>query len=173
MTTTNHVARANIAILQQGIDLLTGATDELYVRTMPPAFPNGTGPHVRHCLDHVANFLDGLAEGRIDYDRRAREKEVETRRSVAIERMRDMIGRLAAIGDDDADRPVVVKMDEGGEETEPANWSRSTVKRELQFLLSHTIHHYALIAAELRSAGFEPGPDFGVAPSTLRYQKTL
>jgi hypothetical protein len=45
----------------------------------------------------------------------------------------------------------------------------STVARELQFLLSHTVHHYALIALILRLQGFEPGEEFGVAPSTLAH----
>ena len=48
-------------------------------------------------------------------------------------------------------------------------WCGSTVYRELQFLVSHTIHHYAIIGTILRSRGFEPGMDFGVAPSTLRH----
>jgi hypothetical protein len=43
------------------------------------------------------------------------------------------------------------------------------VGRELQYLLSHTIHHYAIIGSILRAQGVEPGPDFGVAPSTLRH----
>ena len=50
-------------------------------------------------------------------------------------------------------------------------WSQSSVKRELQFLLSHTIHHYSLVAVALRTQGFEPGAAFGVAPSTLRHRR--
>lgn len=49
-----------------------------------------------------------------------------------------------------------------------SDWSISSLKRELQFLLSHTIHHYSLIALALRLQGFEPGAAFGVAPSTLK-----
>jgi hypothetical protein len=48
-------------------------------------------------------------------------------------------------------------------------WSYSSIGRELQFLLSHTIHHYALIALALRLQGYEPSAEFGVAPSTLQY----
>jgi hypothetical protein len=49
--------------------------------------------------------------------------------------------------------------------------SASTALRELQFLVSHTVHHYAVIALILRARGLEPGPDFGVAPSTLKYEQ--
>jgi uncharacterized damage-inducible protein DinB len=53
---------------------------------------------------------------------------------------------------------------------EPDTWTRSTVARELQFLLSHTVHHYALVAIRLRLAGREPAAGFGVSPSTLRFR---
>jgi hypothetical protein len=46
----------------------------------------------------------------------------------------------------------------------------SSVGRELQALSSHTIHHFALIAIALRVHGLEVDPDFGMSPSTLRYQ---
>ncbi|MBP6670575.1 MAG: hypothetical protein KA180_14065, partial [Gemmatimonadales bacterium] len=54
-----------------------------------------------------------------------------------------------------------------GSGSEP-DWSDSSVKRELQFLVSHTVHHYALIKELLRREGFDPGAEFGVAPSTLQ-----
>jgi uncharacterized damage-inducible protein DinB len=47
------------------------------------------------------------------------------------------------------------------------------VGRELQFLASHTLHHYALIAALLRLQGVEPGEEFGVAPGTLEHRRRL
>ena len=43
------------------------------------------------------------------------------------------------------------------------------ISRELQVLSSHTVHHFALIAVTLRMHGVEMDPDFGMAPSTLRY----
>ena len=44
----------------------------------------------------------------------------------------------------------------------------STLSRELQFLVSHTVHHDALIAAAARALGVATEPDFGIAPSTLK-----
>jgi hypothetical protein len=43
------------------------------------------------------------------------------------------------------------------------------VTRELQFLASHTVHHYALIAHLARDRGVGVAPEFGVAPATLDY----
>ena len=54
-----------------------------------------------------------------------------------------------------------------------ARWTGSTVGRELRFLMSHTLHRYALIAAILRLGG-EPVPaGFGVALSTLRHRNEV
>ena len=60
--------------------------------------------------------------------------------------------------------------DPGGCDAEQ-RWIVSTISRELQYLASHTVHHYALIALHLRDAGFTTDPDFGVAPSTLKHRE--
>lgn len=57
-----------------------------------------------------------------------------------------------------------------GEESQ-RGWVLSTLERELQFLASHTVHHYALIALTLRAQGVTVGTDFGMAPSTLRHSE--
>lgn len=48
--------------------------------------------------------------------------------------------------------------------------SVSSLGRELQLLISHTVHHYAMMALVLRGQGIDPGPEFGVALSTFRYR---
>ena len=58
-------------------------------------------------------------------------------------------------------------------EIEPELVMNSTLARETEFVHSHTVHHYALIAAKLKSVGIEVPDEFGVAPSTLRYWATL
>ena len=68
-------------------------------------------------------------------------------------------------------RELAVKTDTGSEIDAAQAWTRSTGRRELQFLLSHTIHHYALIAVICNHLGVPLDPAFGVAPSTLRFQQ--
>ena len=46
----------------------------------------------------------------------------------------------------------------------------SSIGRELGFLLSHTIHHCALIAVMMRLRGLATPPGFGVAPATMRHR---
>ena len=64
----------------------------------------------------------------------------------------------------------------GGKRDAPAGqefdtYLTSSLARELQTLASHTIHHYALIAMAVRAFGVEVDANFGMAPSTLRYQE--
>ncbi len=170
MATCANFAGDNIQFLQQAVDLVNRISDGAYAKTGHALFNSGVGGHLRHCLDHYTNFLDGLPAGRVDYDARARDPEVERSRARALAVLRRLMDGLRALQPSDGDRRIQVKMD-CGEDTNPQEWwTESTVRRELQFLISHTVHHYALIALILRIQGVEAGSQFGVAPSTIRYQ---
>ncbi len=169
MNNTEPLSAHNIVYLKQGIELLRALDDDAYTAAQPPYHESSIGDHLRHCLEHYSSFLGGLEAGTIDYDARARDVRIATSRLVATQTIRDLIERLQAVPRDD--KPLLVKMDSDKEAESAAPWSPSSVKRELQYLLAHTIHHYALIAVLLRLHGHEPDSDFGVAPSTLNYRK--
>jgi uncharacterized damage-inducible protein DinB len=50
-------------------------------------------------------------------------------------------------------------------------FAASTPDRELQFLASHTVHHFALVALLLRLAGVSVPDGFGVATATARHRE--
>lgn len=156
-----------IAYLQQGLDAIYELDDAQYTTTLPPVFVSGVGAHVRHILDHFDCFLSGLENGRIDYDQRERDPRIERQRSVAIDAIKNTMTRLLQVRAQPTEPALLIKMDSGcaGEQ-----WAESSLTRELQFLVSHTIHHYALMAAILAHAGFEVTRGFGISPSTLRHQ---
>ena len=167
MPTHAFPAEPNIKVLRQAVALLAGMEDDTLARTSALAPGGSIGKHLRHCLDFYECFLRGLPGGRVDYTHRDRDEEVETRRSVAFQRLTEIIRRLEAL-ETGTHRTLLVREEEapgGGE----GGWSGSTVQRELQFLLSHTIHHFALVGMFLRSFGLEPEEEFGLAPSTLRH----
>jgi len=59
-------------------------------------------------------------------------------------------------------------------EDDYSNYSaRSSLCRELMFLVSHTQHHNAMIAAMLRLSGLDVDDSFGVAQSTLNHMERL
>ncbi|HEY7543762.1 MAG TPA: DinB family protein, partial [Blastocatellia bacterium] len=133
-----------------------------------PDAKSTVGVHFRHCIDFYSCFAAGIDAGRINYDLRERNSAVETNRRAAIEKIESIIEALRGLSAEDAGREVQV-ITEDSSDGRALDWSRSSMKRELQFLLSHTIHHYAIVAASLRQRGIEPGEEFGVAPSTLRH----
>lgn len=157
---------ANLGLLEQATGLLLRVSDPAYGAGTAEAKP--VGPHFRHVLEHYSCFLAGWAAGRIDYDARAREGALETERGTALGRIRELARGLEALDASRLEDPVEIRL-ECGVGDEGQQWSRSTVRRELQFLLSHTIHHYALIGLLLARLGIDPGESFGVAPSTLKH----
>lgn len=166
----DHTIADNIICLQQGERLVASLDAEVYGKKVEVCFNSSIGGHLRHNLDHYFSFLAGAPKGRIDYDARARDAALETDPAAGREAFRQIIAGLEALPPEVLDKPLEVKMDTNNEADEVV-WSHSTARRELQFLLSHSIHHYALIATMCRLLGRETPGGFGVAPSTLRYQQ--
>ena len=159
-------------VLGQLADLLGGIGVEDYVRRPGATFGGSIGGHVRHCLDHVAALLDGLDGSVIDYEKRERGTAVEADPGAAAARVAELGRRLGAFAgvtgltDDTAVRVVVLVA--AGEE---AVVVPSSVGRELAFVLSHTIHHHAMIGGMVQAMGGAVPEGFGVAPGTLRYRR--
>lgn len=158
---------SNVACLEQGIDYVRQLPAGLYGRTCPDLFGSSVGGHLRHCLDHYAAFLDGFSACEVDYDTRERDPVVERDTERAVAWMESLSQRLEALDGRDLDTRLRIRMDDGG----CPEWSATSLRRELQFLLSHSIHHYALMVAVAGRLGHTAVPEgFGVAPSTLRHQ---
>ncbi|HKX33601.1 MAG TPA: hypothetical protein VJ302_38335, partial [Blastocatellia bacterium] len=98
-----------------------------------------------------------------------REERIEKNRLFAAARLNQIIEGLSGLKAADEQSEVEVLLEGSSILPSDSGWSRSSIRRELQFLLSHTVHHYALMALALRVQGFQPGEEFGVAPSTLKY----
>lgn len=165
------VVKSNIYFLKQGIDLLSSIDDEQYARNNGKYFKSGIGRHFRHILEHYQSLINRHSD-KINYDERARDLRLETDRTFAIKTMRSIIDSLQVFLDNPPliDKKIAVKSNEGiGEEESP--WSPSSLRREFQFLISHTVHHYALIALILKTMGIETEENFGKAPSTLKYEQ--
>ena len=160
----------NVFFLRQGADLLLRLTDDVYGSSQTDgACRSGVGPQFRHCLDFYSCLLRDLDSGRVDYDRRRRADSLETDRSAAVDQVEEIIEGLSGIAGEHVGSPLEVRSDLAPGEEPATAWSSSTLGRELRFLASHTVHHYALIALLLRQQGIEPGEGFGVAPATAAH----
>lgn len=165
-------------VLEQGRRLALRLDPGVYAAAPEGLASSGAGPHLRHSLDFCRRLLEGLDSGRIDYDRRERDPREETDPAYAARQVEALVAALRATRDFDPWATVQVRHDlpaaliAACDEAGARPWTGSTLGREVLFVLSHTIHHYALIAMALRHHGIDPGADFGVAPSTLRYWAT-
>jgi len=153
----------NVTWLQQALELIGRLDDAAFVSAPKDLARHRVGSHLRHILEFYECFLDGVASSRIDYDARKRDETVEKSRFAAIERIHLLIRRLEENPRVHEDAVLYIRMEDA-----PA-WLPSSIGRELQVLSSHTIHHFALIAVTLTLHGIEVDPDFGMSPSTIRF----
>jgi hypothetical protein len=169
---TGYLIAENIEALTQGVRLIERLKDRFYTQSNAALSLSPVGGHFRHCVDFYQSFLAGLESGRINYDHRERDGRIEENRLFAAARLNLIIESLNRLSEVEGRKRIEVILEGSPDDESGSNWSRSSLMRELQFLLSHTIHHYSLIALALRMQGFEPGVEFGVAPSTLKHWRT-
>jgi uncharacterized damage-inducible protein DinB len=146
----------------------------MLVRVTPPAYTarpllsvsGSIGEHVRHVLDHVAAFAAARHSQVLSYDRRERGTALETDSGAALRAIVHLKAVLTNADGMGVDEPILVSaiLSRGGEPMP----MRSTLRRELAFVVSHTIHHQALIAVLLAITGSQVPDAFGLSPSTPR-----
>jgi len=155
---------ALIGLLDEMAAMLARLSDDEYVAPAPGRRSGSIGAHVRHCLDHVASVLDAGATGRCCYDRRVRGTAIEQRRHDAAGRIAELSARLSTLDASKLHQPldVEVQLDARGSTAVV----RSTLARELAFVISHTIHHNATVALMLLMRGVTPPRRLGMAYST-------
>ena len=169
------VASSPIAPLIDLLDQLQALIDTLddfdYARPAPGRSSGGVGGHVRHCLDHVMALLTSTHTGVCAYDRRARGTNVESCRRAALRAISTLTSAWSDVDPDLLDRAVSVEtqIDQSG----AMITTRSSVGREVAFVISHTIHHQAIVGQMLLARGIILGPRFGLAPATPSEHESL
>jgi uncharacterized damage-inducible protein DinB len=156
-----------VSVLRQLADVIHALTDEQYGMKPVGVVSSNVGGHVRHCLDHVEALLAGVERGEVDYDCRRRGTDVETRRDAALAALARLERQLLAFPPGCEHRPF--RLSALVSPSLPAVEVETTVGRELAFVLSHTVHHNALIAVMARTLGVAVPERFGYAPSTLAH----
>ncbi len=160
---TDRLIQTNTRWLRQALALLDQVSDHAYAEPPEGFAPHRAGGHLRHILEFYQCFLDGVATMHVDYDARRRDRAVEVSRAAAAATIRGLIRRLETSPELRGDAAILVREEDG------EHYLESSLNRELQVLSSHTVHHFALLALTLRLHGVPMDPDFGMAPSTLRY----
>ena len=156
---------ALISLLDDLASVVMRLDSETFTSRPRPNVSGSIGGHVRHVLDHVTAFVEAGSRGMLNYDRRQRGTDVEADPAAALSRICTLHGGLERLAERDLDDPLRVVAQFGEDGSTLATWS--TIGRELAFVMSHTIHHQAIIALLLDDGGMPALPArFGYAPST-------
>jgi uncharacterized damage-inducible protein DinB len=138
--------------------------DDLYA-TRTTRSSGAIGDHVRHVLDHVAALAGEPASLPLSYDYRTRGTAIEWDPGAALRELMRLDAALERWRTRSLSEPIAVTTVLDDEGRSVTSWS--TLGREVAFVLSHTIHHQAMIALLLEGIGQPTGDArFGVAPST-------
>ena len=165
MSINQRLIDTNILALKEGAQLLSVLKINQYTEGFKPAFHSTIGAHFRHVLEHYLCFVNQMNNGHFCYDERKRDAELECDQAYAgqtIDRLIDFFSSL----DHALFEKTYTMSDEQSQGSVDTN-----LPRELLFLQSHTVHHYAVIGAITRALGNEPADDFGVAIATRTHQK--
>ena len=144
--------------------LLEEVPPAVYSAPFVSAVSGSIGEHVRHCLDHVAALIAASPSMPLSYDSRNRGTRVETDPGIAIQQIAMLRSALEAWPARSVDEPIVVSAMLSPTSSPMTTWS--TLARELAFVVSHTIHHQAIIGVLLVVHGHTVPERFGHSPST-------
>ena len=129
------------------------------------------GMHARHIVEFYQCLLIQYNDNQtINYDKRRRDHRLESCTQHFGLTISHIIKTLEIVNHDNLNRPLSIKSEGEDGLSEPIV---SSLARELQYNLEHTIHHAAFIkigVLTLLPDAHLPST-FGVAPSTLRHQK--
>lgn len=161
--------RPLVGLLHQLFDLIEALTDAQYAQTPVGVVESSIGGHVRHNLDHIEALLRCLPTGAVSYDHRDRGTDVERNRIAALDKILRLERDLTAFPW--ADVPRTVTLSALVAPDLPPVVVTTSAGRELAFVMSHTIHHNALVRVMVKLIGADVAADFGYAPSTIVDQR--
>ncbi len=164
------LSEANAGALSRLADMLKTLNDEDYTKTS--AGFSAIGGHVRHIIEFYQEYIKAEKsnfENSLGYDNRERNMLYETSRESAIAEITDLIERTETLEESNRPVPLIMTIDPDNKKMQNMV---TTPSRELFHLLDHTTHHMALIKMTAAQYGAECDQNFGMANSTLVYNKT-
>ena len=165
MSTKQRLIDTNILALQEGEKLLSVLKANQYTDGYKPAFQSTIGAHFRHVLEHYRCFFTQMESACFCYDKRERDATLECDSSHAEQTISYLIGLFGQLDHSQFEKAYTI------DDEQSQGAVATTLERELLFLQSHTVHHYAIIGAMTRAFGNKPAADFGVAIATRSHQK--
>jgi len=149
-------------ILRQLDYMLDQLTNEMYNQHIDVLSGATLGQHTRHILEFFIELQKGYENGSVNYDKRMRNKEIETSKEIAKKNIEEIQDALIK-----KDKDLLLFTDYIFSEPVLTNYYR-----EIIYNLEHSIHHMAIIRIGIKAVSNLSLPEeFGVASSTLKYRK--
>ncbi|VXD18671.1 DinB family protein [Marinoscillum sp. 108] len=164
------INQSAINLLDQVKYIVRQMTSDQYVLPISTLSNATIGQHVRHLLEFFLCLQDAQLTRSLDYDDRKHDQYLQTDVKLALGVTNALQNTLQQ---QDKDFPIAMRANYDIEVENSIDISTSFF-RELAYNIEHAIHHMALIKIGLREAFPEVDiPEhFGVASSTVRYQKS-
>ncbi|MBX2844499.1 MAG: hypothetical protein KTR26_22240 [Flammeovirgaceae bacterium] len=159
-----------IEIINQLIDVTKHLKPEEFCLPLEILSGSSIGKHQRHVIEFYQILLSNYQEGKISYDKRAHNGEMENSREkaiIALQKLKDSLKLLKS------DKALLLAASFSTDKDEVI-YMESSLARELAFNLEHAIHHMAIvkIAIKLNFPHISIPKNFGIAYSTLQYEKS-
>jgi len=161
---------SQVSVLEQAKSYLKTVTTEQYKEVVSPLFISSAGAHVRHILDHYLSIMNGLQHGIIDYDKRSRGGNVETDIEAALALVSKIENFLLSLKPTQLTTQIQLSTEVNIEEKR-VEVVGTTLARELVFVGSHAIHHFAMISQISKAQKMTTPDKFGIAPATATFMR--
>lgn len=172
-----QIILGNTNVLRQGIELIEKVSHDDYVRIMMPQFQSCFGQHIRHIVDAYLSVQTAQLNTKahvndtsfINYESRSRGSTIESSQRSAISNIRDVLVWLSGLSAEDMTKKYQA-VHQVTTEDEGTIVSETNLERELIFLISHAIHHFALVRTMLMFMNYELSAELGKANGTLSHE---
>lgn len=158
---------SQLETLEQAKYFINSLSDEQYCAVLSPHFSSCAGVHLRHIIDHFL-ALKNNEHGVVDYNSRHRFCAIESNKEMALQAVNDIQGWLEGLSSTLLYQQVIVVSEVSVNETVNCE-VQSTFARELMFVSSHAVHHYAMLKLIANMQGVFLDSKFGLAPATLSF----
>jgi spore cortex formation protein SpoVR/YcgB (stage V sporulation) len=161
---------ACIRILDQMTEVIEQINDEDFIKPSQSLSRSTLGQHFRHAIEFFECLAKGQEKGVISYDHRDHDENIERSRVLAVEVIRRIKSFIAQVSVDQK-----IKLEVGySHDTDSIEVISSNMAREIVYNIEHVVHHMALVKIGIKEIipGLELPEDFGVAVSTIKYQRS-
>ncbi|GGK73719.1 DinB family protein [Amphritea balenae] len=168
----NKVISSSVNILDQLHDFIVSIDAVTYQTNHKPLFDSSIGQHLRHILDMFQALIQNSDAPVINYDIRQRGIPLETVQQEGIIALKSVRKWMENLNENDLKRCVTIHTEVDIAEQYSAQF-KSSFGRELAFASTHAVHHLALMATIAKVSGCQVDAQYGVAPATATYQRSL